>query len=167
MANKLSNYGDALRLMGPSSSWKTICGWTNHSGMVTVHEMKETEVGYSVSKSSESMGSASRYIDKGVKEQRVDGNWCFHLSNPIPRRAMRKHLRYTLMGLERDYQVEIPSNQFKYYSALATAQVQEGNVTLNPNFITGFTDAEGSFTVTIYPDNLVKTAAPRKSNCWV
>lgn len=61
MANKLSNYGDALRLMGPSSSRKAICGWSNYSGMVTVHKMKETEVGYRVSKSSESM---YKLIDK-------------------------------------------------------------------------------------------------------
>jgi hypothetical protein len=34
---------------------------------------------------------------------------------------------------------------------------EKGNITLNPYFITGFTDAEGSFTVTIYPDLNMKT----------
>ena len=111
--------------------------------------MKETEVGYRVSKSSESI---TIRIDKGVKEQRVDGNWCFYLSNPLPSRAMRKHLRYTLMGGETSYQVEVLSNQFKKRfcsfalrgslaqgkaSTLSLAQGQDGNVTLNPYFITG------------------------------
>lgn len=46
------------------------------------------------------------------------------------------------MGLERDYLVEIPSKQY----SLATKRSYStcGNITLNPNFITGFTDAEGS-----------------------
>ena len=36
-----------------------------------------------------------------VKEQRVDGSLCFY----------SKHIRYTLMGFERNYQVKIPSKQ--------------------------------------------------------
>ena len=56
------------------------------------------------------------------------------------------------MDLERGYQIEIPSKQ--YYS---TSIKDGGNITLNPYFITGFTDAEGSFTVTIYSDKLMST----------
>jgi hypothetical protein len=108
--------------------------------MVTVHKMKETEMGYRVSKSFESI---YKLIDKGVKEQRVDGNWCFLnsafvlLLNRERMRPTRKHLRYTLMGLERGYQLEVLSTQFKkrFFS------LEKGNITLNPYFITGFTDA--------------------------
>ena len=40
-----------------------------------------------------------------VKEQRVNGSWCG---------TYTPHLRYTLAGFERNYQVNIPSNQKKY-----------------------------------------------------
>lgn len=123
--------------------------------------MKETEMGYRGSKSSETMGLLiNNLIVKGVKEQRVDGNWCFYFSNLLPRKAMQKHLRYTLMGLERGYQVEVPSKQLKRNSSTCTlceARLNNNNITLNPYFITGFTDAEGSFTVTIYPDEKMKS----------
>jgi len=83
--------------------------------------MKETEMGYRGSKSSETMVLlAKNLIAKGVKEQRVDGNWCFYLSNLFPRKAMQKHLRYTLMGLERGYPVEVPSKQLKINSSTCT-----------------------------------------------
>jgi hypothetical protein len=42
-------------------------------------------------------------IYKFVKEQRVDGNWCINLK--------LMHLRCTLMGFERNYQIKIPSKQ--------------------------------------------------------
>ena len=35
----LPNSGDLLKLMIPICSWKTICGWSNYSGMVISHEM--------------------------------------------------------------------------------------------------------------------------------
>ena len=50
------------------------------------------------------------------------------------------------MGLERDYQIDILSKQFKYYSVYHYA-LKEG--ILNPNFITGFTDAEGCFFIAL------------------
>lgn len=130
--------------------------------MVTSYEIQETEMGNRVAKSFESKDRTNVPLDSSVKVQRADGSWCFPAivfgrSNPLPRRAMRKHLRCVLMGLERDYQFEVPSKQLKYYSTLSSALscgvVQESNIILlDPYFITGFTDAEGSFTVTIYPD---------------
>ena len=91
-----------------------------------------------------------------VKEQRVDGSYtgtrCTKIS-PV--------LRCTLMGLERGYQVRAPSNQeqSRYYS-INTLNLPSGNIdkplhstadsithTLNPWFITGFTDAEGCFSI--------------------
>jgi hypothetical protein len=60
------------------------------------------------------------------------------------------------MGLERGYPVEILSKQLKRNSSICTL-TRKNNITLDPYFITGFTDAEGSFTVTIYPDKEMKS----------
>ena len=79
-----------------------------------------------------------------VKEQRVDGSWgvkTYHLSsNP---------LRCTLMGFERNYPIKIPTNQ------LMTLQFSTSSG-LNPWFITGFSDAEGSFIISIYKSDTSK-----------
>ena len=77
-----------------------------------------------------------------VKEQRVDGSW-----------GLNKSLRCTLSGFERNYQVKIPSKQLnKFYSTISESQK-----ILNPDFITGFTDAEGCFKVSIYKAENYKT----------
>ena len=83
----------------------------------------------------------SKSANKAVKEQRVDGSWC---KKPL-------HLRCTLMGFERNYQIKIPSNHLnkQYYSTLSKIDL---NNKLNPWFITGFTDAEGCFSFAIKPD---------------
>jgi hypothetical protein len=105
--------------------------------------MIENEMGYRGSKSSFIYyNSQPIIINKGVKEQRVDGSWCF---------LSRKCLRCTLTGFERSYQVKIPSNQ-----NLNLFTSTNGSP-LNPNFVTGFTDAEGSFTISIYSDNKAST----------
>jgi len=109
--------------------------------MVTSHKMNENEMGY--------RGSKSKYNFKNktiqnknynfVKEQRVDGSWC---KKPM-------HLRCTLMGFEKNYQIKIPSKQLnkQFYSTL-----NQSDNKLNPWFITGFTDAEGCFSFAIKPD---------------
>ena len=71
-----------------------------------------------------------------VKEQRVDGS-CL-----LAQQA--RNLRCTLMGFEGSYQINYPSKQFKFY--LSTLQ-SDKNVQLNPYWVTGFTDAEGTFTI--------------------
>jgi hypothetical protein len=72
-----------------------------------------------------------------VKEQRVDGSWC-NLHKYL-------HLRCTLMGFERNYQVKYPSKQLsiKKFSTLTYPTY------VNPWFWTGLIDAEGSFSVII------------------
>ena len=90
---KLSNSGDILKLRIPSYSRKSISGQNNYLGMVTSQKMNENEMGY--------RGSKSDFLIESVKEQRVDGSWC---RKPL-------HLRYTLKGFERNYQVKIPSKQ--------------------------------------------------------
>ena len=95
--------------------------------------MSENKMGY--------RGSKSGFILKSVKEQRVDGSWC---KKPL-------HLRCTLMGFERNYQIKIPSKQLnkQCYSTLSKTGL---NNKLNPWFITGFADAEGCFSFAIKPD---------------
>ena len=62
---KLSNSGNALKLMIPSNIWKCISGWSNYSCKVTSHKMNENEMGYRGSKSD---------CNTSEKEQRVDGS---------------------------------------------------------------------------------------------
>jgi len=107
--------------------------------MVTSHKMSENEMGYRGSKSEIRNPSPNRI---SVKEQRVDGSWF------LAKKA--RSLRCTLMGFERSYQINNPSKQFKiYYSTLNS----DLNVQLNPYWVTGFTDAEGTFTIVIDKNN--------------
>ena len=148
---KLPNSGDSLKLLIPSYSRKAISGWINYSCMVTSQKMKETKMGYRGSKSAICESIA-------VKEQRVNGSWWGKLSNNnLP------HLRCTLMGFERNYQVRILSTQIvKRYSTTSNSSSSsldiKRNLILDPNFITGFTDGEGCFTLSITKSNQVKSS---------
>lgn len=82
---KLSNSGDTLKLLIPSSIWKYICGWINLSGKVVIHKIGENLMG--------NRGSKSTIGKSVVKEQRVYGSY---FGNMNPR------LRCILTGLERD-----------------------------------------------------------------
>src|SRR6266481_1528612 len=123
----LSNSGEPLKLMVPSYSRKVISGWSNYPCTVISQKIDEKKMG--------NRGSKSDFIIESVKEQRVDGSRC---KKPL-------HLRCTLMGFERNYQIKIPSKQlnvkkfstFKYLSHV------------NPWFWTGLIDGEGSFSIII------------------
>jgi hypothetical protein len=103
---KLSNSGDALKLMVPSQNRKVLSGWSNYPCMVTSHKIDEKKIGYRGSKSKLNF----------VKEQRVDGSWYTKLcsiksiSNKLDNFV---YLRCTLMGFERNYQIKILSKQLK------------------------------------------------------
>jgi hypothetical protein len=158
---KLSNSGDVLKIIVLSYYRKIISGWTNYSGIVTSYNMSENEMDYRGSK------SEILYLQPyniSVKEQRVDGSWFL----AILKKA--RNLRYTLMGLERGYQIKIPSKQLNSQNfsfstltpaeqpipALAGPSETEG-VKLNPWFVTGFIDAEGCFQISIRQDKKYKT----------
>jgi hypothetical protein len=89
--------------------------------------MKETEMGYRGSKSS-LLNTTSKCVSKGVKEQRVDGSWYWPLKNK------GQHLRCTLMGFERNYQVKILSKQLNNISFSSYST----QCKIDPWFITGF-----------------------------
>nr|YP_009630859.1 hypothetical protein HM01MITGene33 [Hypsizygus marmoreus]QBZ73692.1 hypothetical protein HM01MITGene33 [Hypsizygus marmoreus]QCI56449.1 hypothetical protein [Hypsizygus marmoreus] len=156
---KLSNSGEPLKLMVPNYIRKAISGWINYSCMVISHKIDEKKMGNRGSKSDFSLslpylysllfkgrvrGTGSGQL-KSVKEQRVDGSWCNNS------KLMR--LRCTLMGFERNYQIKIHSKQLNK-SNFSTLNCKPG---LNPWFITGFTDAEGCFSVSVKPDAKLKT----------
>jgi hypothetical protein len=94
--------------------------------------MIEREMGYRGSKSVFQDHSQNEIT---VKEQRVDSSYCKSY-NSI-------QLRCTLMGFERNYQIKILSKKLKlnklFFSTL------NNKPKLDPFFITGFIDAEGSF----------------------
>ena len=140
---KLSNYGELLKLKVPSYSWKTICGWSNYSGMVTSLKMSENKM--------DNRGSKSAILKNiVVKEQRVDGSWFIksHLMN----------LRCTLQGFERNREIKLgfnmqqcwnsyiknPSKQFdlKKFSTYSSTIV-------NPGVWSGLIDGEGSFSIIV------------------
>jgi hypothetical protein len=78
-----------------------------------------------------------------VKEQRVDGSYF----GKYPK------LRCTLTGCESSYQLKILSKQFinRTFSTVNTLS------NLNPFYVSGLVDAEGSFSTTIYLSNKYKT----------
>jgi len=98
--------------------------------MVTSLEIDEKKMG--------NRGSKSDLLMQSVKEQRVDGSWCIAKYKPM-------HLRYTLMGFERNYPIKIPSNQLNIKN-FSTFNYPSH---FNPWFWTGLIDAEGSFSIII------------------
>jgi hypothetical protein len=115
--------------------------------MVTSQKMKETEMGY--------RGSKSGFFlqQKPVKEQRVDGSWSIAKNKML--------LRCTLMGFERNYPVKIPTNQLNYrnystFSNYSEIKPIRTNYNLNPWFITGFSEAEASFIISLYKNEKSK-----------
>lgn len=145
MCLELSNSGDTLKLLVPSSSQNTAaCGWISYSCKAISKKMIEREVGNHGSKS-------ITCLPVIVKEQRVDGNWqdCLTVSC----------LRFTLTGFERNFQKRILSNpinrQTKRWctSRLVQSQYEDENFILNPYFVTGFSDGKGCFFIHISKDN--------------
>jgi len=129
---KLSNSGDILKLIVPSTCYiikfKFIIEWISYFCAVTNYKISEKKM--------DNRGSKSDFILNSVKEQRVDGNLCFN----------HKHIRCILTGFERNYQVKILSKHLKNKRIFSTVKNQSK---LNPYFVTGLIDGEGSFITSI------------------
>ena len=82
-----------------------------------------------------------------VKEQRVDGSYIEYFN-----KKNYSMLRYTLVAFERSYQIKIPSNFINLKRNFCTLESK-----LNPFYVTGFVDGEGSFILTIIRDNKYKS----------
>ena len=140
---KLSNSGKALKLLVLSYSRKAISGWTNYSGIVTSQKIYESLIG--------NRGSKSVMCENTtVKEQRVDGS-CIEFVH----KKNYSMLRYTLVGFERSYPTKIPSNFINLCAGTRNFCTLESK--LNPFYVTGFVDGEGSFILTIIRDNKYKS----------
>jgi len=148
LRDQLPNSGDTLELKVPSYIRKNISGWTNYSCMVTTLKTSENKGGNRGSKPVTSL-----YLNKPqtVKEQRVYGSW-YGLS----------YLRYTLLGFERNRLVKIPSNQImprRFYITSNNINPKTDSLIILPWFVTGFTDAEGCFTI-------IARKSPRSNTGW-
>ena len=106
--------------------------------------MIENEMGYRGSKS-ELIHPQPKEIS--VKEQRVDGSYCI--------KSTFMQLRCTLTGGESCYPIKIPSKQLNNRSFSTLNSITETE--LNPWFVTGFSDAEGCFTIKVQPNAKLKT----------
>jgi hypothetical protein len=135
---QLSKYGNLLKLLLPSYSRKAISGWISYSGTVIIQKICENKMDNRVSKSI--AADLPIHYSVIVKEQRVDGSYFIPTSKGLK-------LRCTLKGFERNYQVRVPSNQINKPRFLTTLQAER--LILNPWFITGLTDAEGCFTMSV------------------
>ena len=151
--DKLPNSGNPLELQVPGNVWKYICGWTNHSCKVISLEASERNVGNRGSKSVAWLNTLASHNHETVKEQRVDGSYIGF--NTFKRKNVPM-LRCTLMGFERSYQINNPSKQIFKYSTEVSTNLSK-NSSLNPWFISGFTDAEGSFIISIVKDPYTRT----------
>jgi len=150
MGIKLPNTGKTLEFQVPSYTRKGISGWTNYSCMVTSLKASKKNVGNRGSKS-------VKFQNITVKEQRVDGSWHGNCLSC---------LRYTLMGFERNFHNKILTTQLVNKRSYSTsffnegAQARDDNnhyLIINPHFLTGFADAEGSFVLSITKSNNVKS----------
>ena len=140
----LPNFGELLKLMIPSSIWKYMYGWINHSDMVTSHKICENKMDNRESKS-----VICENIT--VKEQRVDGSGQENFSSC---------LRCTLTGFERNYEINILSKQIhnRFFSSISGNQIDniKFKSKMNPWFLTGFSDGEASFILYIQKTNNTK-----------
>ena len=145
---KLSNSGKALKLWVPQNKigTKAICKWINNPFAVTIPKMMETEISNRGSKLIIVVCPIHIFVII-IKEQRVDGSWWKKYKNTWHPIMLKRffHLRCTLKNLEINYPVQSLSKQRHIYRGYSTQQ----KVLLQPFWITGFTDGEGSFHVSV------------------
>uniref|UniRef100_UPI0024109162 hypothetical protein n=1 Tax=Diaporthe sojae TaxID=165439 RepID=UPI0024109162 len=154
MGIKLPNSGDSLKLLVLSCIWKYASGWSNYSGIVTSQKMNERKMGNRGSK----IVLWGLNLHTAVKEQRVYGSWCGN-------RAMLSHLRCTLTDFERNHKNKILTTQLVNKRSYSTSLLKENNagnnlsssLIIDPHFLTGFADAEGSFVLSITKSKNVKS----------
>ena len=158
---KLSNSGNALKLWLPQNGIKAICKWINNPFAVTIPNIVETEIGNHGSKSIIVVSVTYTFVII-VNEQWVDGSRWEKFSNTRPKiNQCFSHLRCILMGFERNYQVLSLSKQRHTYRSYTTykdslpvdkinlALTSSAKEKINPWFVTGFVDGEGSFHVSV------------------
>ena len=142
--DKLSNSGELLKLKVPSCSWKTICGWSNYSGMVTSLKIGENQM--------DNRGSKSAICESiAVKEQRVDGSWSIKRDLMDLRCTLRVFERNRGKNLGFNIQswnpcVKIPSEQYGLRK-FSTYNSTLGSI--HSGVWSGLIDGEGSFSIIV------------------
>ena len=166
---KLSNSGEVLKLLISNLEKNFRGGWANHSCMVKSQKMAHHYKWYwfkcskyelynsrAVEVAPRKMDNRGSKSNKGnalfVKEQRVDGSYLLNIQR-------FNKLRCTLRGFERIILFGIPSIQILSKQLYSTTNDSKNlqqklskdrdSFSLNPWFVTGFTDGDGSFTVSV------------------
>ena len=151
MWDQLPNSGNARKFMIPNYSHS---GWTNYSWVIS-QKMIEKEMGNRGSK----LKKVLFIVNITSKEQRVDGSW------QLLSRVYNPCLRFTLMGYKSNspkglfieqrvslinHQIKFLSNQIdmciKYNTIISPKPIISSS--LNPWFLTGFSEADSSFSNT-------------------
>jgi hypothetical protein len=88
-----------------------------------------------------------------VKEQRVDDSRFLC--------KIARNLRCTLMAFERKYPIKIPSKQIynnkRFYSLTSERTYNSESIYLEPWYVTGLIDGEGSFQIRVRKNSRYKT----------
>jgi len=146
VGGKTAKLRGILKPRVPSHIWKYIGGWINYLCMVISLRIIKRAIG--------NRGYKSVICRKKilflefcvtVKEQRVDGS-CI-----MSRGIM---LKCSLMGFMRNHLKKILTTQLVNKRNYST---NNQGLIINPNFLTGFADAEGSFVLSITKSNNVKS----------
>ncbi len=169
LRDKLSNSGELLKLLVPNLEKIFRGGWTNYSSMVTSQKMVLLLylIVYNIygmyfpgtlgikTRKMDNRGSKSVVINNNstVKEQRVDGSWFIKPDLINLRCTLRGFERITLSG-SLSYQI---LNKHLYSTTTIVTKepkniksfIHKDGFKLNPWFVTGFTDGDGSFSVSI------------------
>lgn len=153
----LSNSGDTLEFQVPNHKGNLVGGWSNDSCTVTSLETSEERKGGNRGTKSDLRASPDGVSLISVKAQRVDGSRTNLKSNGLV-------LRYTLKSFERNLVIKVlphlKINPLRY--AVTRGSPREAiNYTTSvthpdPWFVTGFTDAEGCFTVVLQKNSKAK-----------
>ena len=141
---KLSNSGDLLKLKVPSHNRKVIGGWNNYSEMVTTLKMSENKMEDRGSKSDSSLS---------VKEQRVDGSW--YKRNSFVFKVYSNGYRKILSS-----QNPFLANIYTGFSRSLTRGISSISIkkpTLHPDFVTGFSDGESYFSISLNRSSKMNT----------
>ena len=137
--SKLPNSGNTLELLVPSRNWKIVGGWINHSCKVTSQKASEKNVG--------NRGSKSVILKNiAVKEQRVYGSWYGDGKTSLGRSILNSlFLNYWIRILTGANRVINKFHNSRLYTSIAI----QHNLIINPWFVTGFSDAEACFTLSV------------------
>jgi hypothetical protein len=128
----------------PKYSRKTISGWINLSGMVTIQKFYANNKDNRGTKSVNSVLNNTQNLT--VKAQRVDGSWdCNSIVYTIKMNKKNiRSLRCTLTNYENNLKVK---NLFNFIIKKNFSTSSSYNI--NPWFLTGLVDAEGMFTIKV------------------